>query len=76
MSKYIPRYVCQMCGKVIHFGTQAEVPDDKIPSLLAQVVGQQILLGTIHYKAPMHIPHKCADGSGGLAYFVGFKKLD
>lgn len=76
MSKYAARYRCQLCGQLIHYGNPAEVPYDKLPELLGQVVKQQAFLGTSLYQAPMQIPHKCADGSGGLAYFVGFKKLD
>ena len=76
MSKYAARYRCQMCGQLIHYGNPAEVPYEKIPELLAQVIKQQQFLGTPLYQAPMHIPHRCADGSGCLAYFVGLKKLD
>lgn len=75
MSKYIALYKCQMCGQQIQYGGEAEVPYDKLPELLAAVIKQQRFIGSVFYQAPMHIPHKCADGSGGLACFVGFKKI-
>ncbi len=75
MSKYIAMYKCPMCGTVLQYGQSAEIPYDKIPELLAAVVKQQKFIGTIHYQAPMHIPHQCPDGSGGLACFAGFKKI-
>lgn len=75
MPKYVPLYRCQMCGAVMLHGNPTEVPYDKIPELIAQVVKNQRFIGTALYQAPMHIPHKCADGSGGLAAFAGFKKI-
>ena len=76
MSKYAAIYKCQLCGAMLHNGNPTEVPDGKIPDLLAKVIKQQLLMGTPLYQAPMHIRHMCADGSGGLACFVGFKRLD
>lgn len=75
MPKYVTTYRCQLCGQILHPGNPTEVPPDQIPKLLARVVSNQKFLGTQLYTAPMHIPHKCADGSGGLAAFVGFKKI-
>ena len=76
MSKYAAIYRCQLCGQILHTGNSTEVPSEQIPDLLAQVIKQQRFLGTPFYQAPMHIRHKCEDGSGGLACFIGFKKLD
>ena len=76
MDKYIPMYRCQLCGEKIAIGSPAEVPYNKLPELLAQVVKQQRFQGTALCHAPMHIVHKCADRSCGLAAFAGFGKLD
>lgn len=76
MDKYMPLYKCQLCGAKIATGSPTEVPQDKLPTLLAHVVVQQQYLGTDMCPAPMHIPHKCPDGSAGLASFVGFGKID
>lgn len=75
MPKYIPMYRCQMCGQLLHDGNPTEVPYEKIPELLAQVVKNQRFIGTSLYIAPQYLPHKCSDGSGGMATFIGFKKL-
>lgn len=75
MPKYIPMYRCQMCGQLLHHGNPTEVPPDQIPKLLARVVTNQHFIGTALHIAPQYLPHKCADGSGGLAAFVGFKKI-
>lgn len=75
MAKYEPRYRCQMCGQELRFGNQAEIPYDKIPELLGKVVATQQFIGTALHQAPQYLPHKCPDGSGGLAAFIGFKKI-
>ena len=75
MAKYETRYRCQMCGQEIRQGNQTEVPYDQIPKLLGQVVANQQFIGTALWQAPMYLPHKCPDGSGGLAAFIGFKKI-
>lgn len=75
MAKYEVRYRCQMCGQELRQGNQAEVPYEQIPKLLARVVTNQQFIGTALYNAPQYIPHKCPDGSGGLAAFIGFKKI-
>lgn len=75
MAKYEVRYRCQMCGQEFRQGNPTEVPDDHIPRLLARVVTNQQFIGTPLYQAPQYIPHKCPDGSGGLAAFIGFKKI-
>lgn len=75
MPKHIPMYRCQMCGQLLHHGNPTEVPPEAIPKLLAQVVTNQKFIGTALYIAPQYLPHPCADGSGGLATFIGFKKI-
>lgn len=58
----------------IVFGEPTEIPYDALPALCAKVVGNQQFLGNPYlYQAPMQIPHKCLDGSCGMAYFSGFK---
>ena len=75
MAKYIALYKCPLCGVQFTPGSPTEVPPDKLPQLLARVVSNQRFLGTQLYNAPMHVPHKCKDGSAGLAYFAGFSKI-
>ena len=77
MAKYEARYRCQLCGNEMRTkeGKQTEVTDDQIPKLLARVVTNQQFIGTSLYQAPMYLPHKCPDGSGGLAAFIGFKRI-
>ena len=75
MAKYEVRYRCQMCGKEFRQGTQTEVPYAQLPMLLAQVVTNQQFIGTKLFNAPQFIPHQCPDGSGGLAAFIGFKRI-
>ena len=75
MGKYVALYKCPLCEAKLTPGSPTEVPPDKLPSLLAHVVTQQQFLGSQLYNAPMHIPHKCKDGSAGLAYFAGFVKI-
>ena len=75
MAKYAARYKCQLCGQLINYGNAVEMDYNQIPDVLSQVVKNQRFIGTSLYQAPMHIPHKCSDGSGGLACFCGLKKI-
>ena len=74
MKNYHATYKCPLCGTLILYGEARPVPYDKLPELCAKVVKNQQFIGTMLYQAPMHIPHKCADGSCGMAYFAGFKE--
>lgn len=75
MAKYYATYKCPLCGTIIQYGVPREVPYEKLPELLGKVIRNQQFQGNPYlYEAPMHIPHKCADGSAGLAYFAGFHK--
>ena len=73
MSKYRAAYKCQLCGVILYTGEAIEIPYDELPNLLGRVVRNQKFAGNPYlYQAPMHIPHKCRDGSAGLAQFAGF----
>lgn len=73
--KYSAIYKCALCGKLIRYGEPKEVPNDRLPELLGRVIQNQLFAGNpALHTAPMNISHKCADGSGGLAYFAGFIK--
>lgn len=75
MAKYYATYKCPLCGTLIYYGEPSEVPYDKLPELLGKVINNQRFQGhPILHQAPMHIPHKCKDGSAGLAQFAGFRK--
>ena len=75
MARYIATYKCPICGTLLFFGQPAEIPYDKLPELCGKVIRNQMFINNpALYQAPMHIHHKCPDGSCGLAYFAGFKK--
>lgn len=74
MNKYFAAYKCQLCGATLKYKESTQIPYDTLPELCAQVVKQQQFIGNPYlYTAPMQIPHKCKDGSCGMAYFAGFK---
>ena len=77
MAKYEARYRCQLCGREMKplKGKQTEVSEDLIPKLLDQIIIGQYHFDTELFITPMYQPHKCSDGSGGLAAFIGFKKI-
>lgn len=71
-----PVYKCHLCGRLLSTGSTSEIDDGQLLSLLEKFVQNQMFAGNQYlHKAPMYIPCKCTDGSGGLAYFVGFKKI-
>ena len=73
MSKYYAVYKCPLCGNILKYGESIEIPYDELPNLLGLVIRNQKFAGNPYlYQAPMHIPHKCRDGSAGLAQFAGF----
>lgn len=73
MSKYCAVYKCPLCGNILKCGESIEIPYDELPNLLGLVIRNQKFAGNPYlYQAPMHIPHKCRDGSAGLAQFAGF----
>lgn len=73
--KYFPVYKCELCGALLRYGNATEIPYKDLPKVLGDVVANQQFAGNPYlYKAPMHIPHRCPDGNGGLAYFAGFRK--
>lgn len=73
--KYFPVYKCALCGALIRYGNATEIPYEELPKVLGDVIANQQFAGNPYlYQAPMHIPHRCPDGNGGLAYFAGFRK--
>lgn len=75
MKKYRAVYKCLLCGALLRHGQEQEVPYDKLPELCAMVVKNQQFVGTMFYRAPLQIPHKCKDGSCGMAHFAGFQEV-
>lgn len=76
MGKYYAIYKCPMCSREIIISDNAtEMNENDIPELLARVVKNQQFIGSQLYQAPMHLPHKCGNGDGGLASFIGFRKV-
>ena len=75
MNKYKAAYKCPLCGSLIKNSEAVEVPCDRIPEILADIVkNQQFLSSPYLYQAPMHLSHKCINGNIGLATFAGFVK--
>ena len=75
MSKYIGIYKCLLCGELLTTGTPVEIPYERLPELLGTAVRSQQFAGNPYLNTPlMQIPHKCPDGSAGLAWFAGFQK--
>lgn len=73
--KYFTTYKCAMCGCELRYGKPQEIPQDDLPGLLGKIVSNQRFMGNPYlYQAPMYIPHKCNDGSAGMAYFSGFRR--
>lgn len=76
MSKYVAVYKCFLCGKEHRMSNPVELSEEQLPELLGKFVRNQQFAGhPALYQAPQHLPCKCSDGSGGLAYFIGFKKV-
>lgn len=72
--KYNAVYKCPLCGTKIVYGESYEIPRDELPNLLGMVVQNQMFMNNpALYVAPMYLPHKCKDGSAGLAQFSGFE---
>lgn len=78
MGKYYAVYKCLMCSCIFRVSDSAvEIDENNIPELLARVVKSQQFIGNQYlYNAPMYLPHHCKNGDGGLAHFIGFKKID
>lgn len=76
VHRYYATYKCPLCGKLLRYGDATEIPYDDLPKLAGMVVKNQMFMSNpALYKAPMHIPCKCDDGSCGLAAFAGFWRL-
>ena len=67
-------YKCPLCGMLILSTSVREVEYNDLPSMCGKMVANQRFVGTTIYNEPLQIPHKCKDGSCGMAYFAGFKK--
>lgn len=76
-GKYFAAYKCQLCGKVVMYGEPAELPDDNAAhQLVQQFIGiQKNQSNPFVKKPPMYVPHRCKDGSAGIAMFSGFAKV-
>lgn len=73
--RYFAVYKCPLCGKLSRLADSVEISYDELPALLGKVIHNQSFAGNPYlYKAPMHVPCKCADGNAGLAQFAGFVK--
>lgn len=77
IHKYYAVYKCQLCGKLQRLGEAQEIPYNSLPELCAKVIQNQLFAGNPYlHQAPMHVPHKCADGNCGMSIFAGFMRAD
>ena len=69
-------YKCLLCDSEFTCNkTPIEMDENEIPGLLGKFVNHQQFLGNPYlYDAPMYLSHKCGNGDGGLAPFIGFRK--
>lgn len=77
MGKYIALYKCLMCGEMQRLRQEADGQPEDIEALLAKTMLYQDTFGTRSdlCQVKPRIPHKCKDGSQGVAHFAGFKKI-
>ena len=76
LNKYRAIYRCPMCLKKFTVGNPVELEENQVPELLCKIVRNQQMMGNPYlYQAPMHIPHRCENGDGGLAQLAGFEKI-
>lgn len=68
-------YKCQMCGGYCYLGEPFRISKKAAGDLLIQVIKNQQFMGTVLYQAPMQVKHDCPDGSVGMAYFAGVRKV-
>jgi hypothetical protein len=78
MGKYQAIYRCLLCGREM---TPTEKPiemnENDVPAVLGKAVANQQFLGNPYlYEAPLHLPHKCGNGDGGLAPLIGLRRVD
>lgn len=73
---YRATYRCPLCNTLFWYGNCVDIPESHLPDLLGKFVANQRFAGNPYlYEAPLYIPHKCRDGSAGLAHFAGFKPV-
>jgi len=69
-------YRCLLCDKKIRLGRELDVPESELPVFLGKIIKNQLFAGNTYlHQAPMQIPHRCDDGSAGMAWFAGLVKL-
>lgn len=75
MKQYYAVYKCHLCGRLLRYGKPQQVPYDKLPDLLGEVIKSQMFANNPYLpSAPMQVPCKCPNGNAGMAYFAGFKE--
>lgn len=69
-------YKCPLCGRLQSPSPAQEVPRDLLPGLCGKVIQNQTFAGNpwLH-QVPIQIPCRCPDGSCGMAWFAGFKRV-
>lgn len=68
-------YRCAMCAETIEADTDVFIPGEQMKPFCETVTRNQRFVGNpFLHSAPMHLIHKCADGSCGVAYFAGIRK--
>lgn len=70
---YKALYKCEMCGQIQRYGDPVEADQDAAEKAVIKVISNQQFAGSVFYKAPMHITHRCTDGSVGISRFIGLR---
>lgn len=72
--KYRLTYVCPLCGCNCVYESQ-ETDQETCLQWLAKRMRLNDLNADRFNDYPMYVPHKCTDGSVGIARLSGFKKV-
>lgn len=74
--KFTSIYRCLSCNALIAHGDTLEITPEQAVDYCAKMIQHQQLAGNPYlYKAPLQIPHRCKDGSVGMAYFAGMRAI-
>lgn len=69
--KVMSIYKCQLCGQLLRYGNAADLEYDQMPEVVGKFIARQRFSNTVLAPDPMYIPHKCRNGSCGIAMFAG-----
>lgn len=74
--QYRVEYHCPICGQNIPSEAFLELDHESAIKFLTSVIQNQSMMGNPYlYKAPMHVIHHCDNGSHGLAFIAGLRRV-